>query len=96
MMMGVVYQAHIEHLQFKDVMIGTPIAGRSHADTEGLIGFFVNMLALRTRYRDDQSFRDLLLENKQTILAAFAHQHIPFETLVEQLQPERSQQHSPL
>ena len=79
-----------------DIVIGTPIAGRTHGDIEGLIGFFVNTLALRTRFDSDDSFVDLLAANKQTVLDAFTHQHIPFEMLVEQIQPERSRQHSPL
>lgn len=80
----------------RDVVIGTPIAGRTHTDSEPLIGFFVNMLALRTRFDDNDSFVQLLARNKQSILDAFSHQHIPFEVLVEQLQPERSMQHTPL
>ncbi|MEX0916344.1 MAG: amino acid adenylation domain-containing protein [Wenzhouxiangellaceae bacterium] len=80
----------------QDVVMGTPIAGRTHGDTENLIGFFVNTLALRTWVDGRESFADLLAANKQMIVDAFTHQHIPFEMLVEQLQPERSLQYSPL
>ncbi len=80
----------------QDVVMGTPIAGRTHTDTEQLIGFFVNMLALRNRFTDDASFADVLAAGKQTILDAFTHQHIPFEMLVEELKPERSLRHSPI
>ena len=80
----------------QDIVMGTPIAGRTHAATESLIGFFVNTLVLRTEVPPEQSFSDLLLQNRQSLLDAFSHQHIPFEMLVEALQPERSLSHSPL
>ncbi len=80
----------------RDIVMGTPIAGRTHGDTEALIGFFVNTLVLRSQFRDDPSFSQALAANKQAILDAFTHQHIPFEMLVEELQPERSLSHSPL
>ncbi len=79
-----------------DIVIGTPIAGRDHGDTEGLIGFFVNTLVLRTGIQAGQGFGDLLKANKQTILDAYTHQHIPFEMLVEELKPERSLSHGPI
>lgn len=80
----------------QDVVMGTPVAGRTHADTEALIGFFINTLPLRTQFDDDTSFAQLLADSKQTILNAFTHQQIPFEMLVEQLQPERSLRYSPV
>jgi len=80
----------------RDIVIGTPIAGRTHGDTEELIGFFVNTLALRTRFEPWERFVDVLTRNKQVILEAFSHEHLPFEMLVERLQPERNPQHHPL
>ena len=79
-----------------DVVLGTPIAGRNHREVEPLIGFFVNSLVLRTQVGLSDTFSTLLAKNKQTILEAFSHQHIPFEMLVEELNPDRSLSHSPL
>lgn len=79
-----------------DICIGSPIANRPHAQLENLIGFFVNTLVLRTRLNPEQGFKDLLQQVRQTCLDAYAHQDIPFETLVEQLNPTRSLGHSPL
>ncbi|MEW5251346.1 amino acid adenylation domain-containing protein [Microbulbifer sp. 2201CG32-9] len=80
----------------KDLAIGTPIANRTQRDTESLIGFFVNTLVMRCDLRDDPSFDTLLRRTRETALAGFAHQDIPFEQLVEKLSPERSLSHSPL
>jgi amino acid adenylation domain-containing protein len=79
-----------------DVVMGSPIAGREHRDLDPLIGFFVNTLVLRTRLSETQSFHAILEEAKQTALDAYAHQSIPFETLVEELKPERSLGHGAL
>ncbi|RKH75197.1 amino acid adenylation domain-containing protein, partial [Corallococcus sp. AB045] len=79
-----------------DVSVGSPIAGRTHAEAEGLIGFFVNTLVLRAHVRPEESFRQLLAQVKATTLAAYEHQHVPFEKLVEVLQPSRDLSRSPL
>ncbi|HYN21173.1 MAG TPA: amino acid adenylation domain-containing protein [Thermoanaerobaculia bacterium] len=80
-----------------DLVVGTPIANRTHPWLEGLIGFFVNTLALRSRLDNvDPSYRDLLRSTRTTALGAYAHQDLPFEKLVEELRVERSLRHSPL
>ncbi len=79
-----------------DIVVGTPIANRNLGEIEGLIGVFANTLALRTKLGGDPSFRELLERVKETALEAYAHQDMPFERLVEELQPDRSLSHSPL
>jgi non-ribosomal peptide synthetase component F len=79
-----------------EIVVGTPVAGREQAETEALIGFFVNTIVLRADLSGNPSFRDLLARLRQTTLAAYAHQAVPFEKLVEELQPQRSLSHAPL
>lgn len=79
-----------------DIVMGTPITGRMHRDFEALIGFFVNTLVLRTDLSGNPAFTELLAENKNRLLDAYTHQYIPFEMLVEALQPERRLNHNPL
>ncbi|NPC83010.1 non-ribosomal peptide synthase/polyketide synthase, partial [Pyxidicoccus fallax] len=79
-----------------DIVVGSPIAGRTRAETEGLIGFFVNTLVLRARVTPRASFLSLLQQVRETTLGAYEHQEVPFEKLVEELKPERSLSYSPL
>ena len=79
-----------------DIVTGTPIAGRTRTEVEGLIGVFVNTLALRTDFSGNPTWQELLSRVRETALSAYVHQEIPFEKLVEELQPERNLRHSPL
>ncbi|MEQ1803697.1 MAG: condensation domain-containing protein [Gammaproteobacteria bacterium] len=79
-----------------DIVVGTPVAGRSHRELEALIGFFVNTLVLRTSLAGDPTFRELLGRVRHGTLQAFDNGDVPFEKLVEELRPVRSLAHSPL
>ncbi|NOY60224.1 MAG: AMP-binding protein, partial [Calditrichaeota bacterium] len=80
----------------KDVAVGVPIANRTHAEIEPLIGFFVNTLVMRSIVDAQQSFCEFLQGVKETAYGAYAHQDLPFEMLVEQLNPERNMSVTPL
>ncbi|HEX3126552.1 MAG TPA: amino acid adenylation domain-containing protein, partial [Thermoanaerobaculia bacterium] len=80
----------------EDVVVGTPVANRTRVELEGLIGFFVNTLALRGRISEGMTWRDLLERAREAALGAYAHQDLPFERLVEELGGARSLAHSPI
>ncbi|HEU4833564.1 MAG TPA: amino acid adenylation domain-containing protein [Pyrinomonadaceae bacterium] len=79
-----------------DIVVGADVANRNRAETENLIGFFVNMLVLRTNLSGNPTFNELLRRVREVCLEAYAHQDLPFEKLVEELQPERSLSYAPL
>ena len=79
----------------EDICIGSPIANRNRKETEAMLGFFINTLVLREHIAGHLSFNELLKNTKKMTLDAYAHQDIPFETLVEELKPERDMSHSP-
>ncbi len=80
----------------EDIAVGSPIANRNQTETENLIGFFVNTIVLRTDVSGNPSFRELLHRVRECTLSAYAHQDLPFEYLVEKLQPERNLNHNPI
>ncbi|MEM7583893.1 MAG: amino acid adenylation domain-containing protein [Acidobacteriota bacterium] len=97
MMLLAAFQALLaRHTGNDDVVVGSPIANRDRSEVEGLIGFFVNTLVLRARLTPQITFRKLLAQVRETVVGAFDHQHLPFEKLVEELQPERSRHQNPL
>src|SRR5262249_55270038 len=79
-----------------DLVVGSPIANRQRAEVEGLIGFFVNTLALRADLSGSPGFTAHLARVQEVTLRAYAHQHVPLENLAQELSPERSLGHSPL
>lgn len=84
------------HTGEEDIVVGTPIAGRSMPETESLIGLFINTLALRSSLAGNPSFTKLLDRVKESALGAYAHQDLPFARLVKELHPERTLDHNPL
>ena len=80
----------------REVMIGTPVAARNRVESEGLIGFFVNTLVVRAELGGDPTGSELVGRVRQVCLEAYAHQEVPFERLVEELQVERTLSHAPL
>ena len=84
------------YTQQEDIIVGTPIANRNRGEIEGLIGFFINTLALRTNLSRNPTFREILQQVREVTLDAYAHQDLPFERLVEELQIKRDLTHNPL
>ena len=80
----------------KDLCVGSPIANRDQGETEGLIGFFVNVLAMRTKFYDNPTFRQLLQRVRLVAMDAYAHQALPFERIVEELKIPRDVSYNPL
>lgn len=97
MVLTAVFEVLLYHYSKQDdFAIGTPIANRNRVETEALIGFFINTLVIRADLQDMPTVKTLLQKVRATLLEAYAHQDVPFETLVEKLDPERSMSHSPL
>jgi amino acid adenylation domain-containing protein len=80
----------------EDILVGSPIAGRNHAELEGLIGLFLNTLTLRTDLSGAPSFNELVKRIREVTLGAYTHQDLPFEKLLEELQPKRDLSRTPL
>jgi aryl carrier-like protein len=80
----------------EDLIVGAPVANRHRPELDGVIGFFLNLLPLRLRPRPDRTFRDLLSETRETAVGAFAHQEVPFERLVDELDLDRDLSRHPL
>lgn len=79
-----------------DILVGTPVAGRSRVELEPMIGFFVNMIPIRTNFSGNPTFRELVHQVRDAALAAYTHQELPFDKLVEELQPRRSPGRNPI
>ncbi len=79
-----------------DIAVGTDVANRNRAETEGLIGFFINQLVLRTSLSGNPSFREVLQKVKEVTLGAYVHQDLPFDRLLMELNPERDLSRTPL
>ncbi|PNB52838.1 hypothetical protein C1X64_34635, partial [Pseudomonas sp. GW456-E7] len=79
-----------------DIIVGTPSAGRNHSDTEGIVGMFVNTLAIRSEVKQDETFTRFIMRVRKQVLDAFSHQDYPFEWLVEDLNIPRDVSRHPL
>jgi hypothetical protein len=86
----------IHHSNQPDVVIGTDVAGRSDVRTEDLVGFFVNLLALRTDLSGNPTFQTCISRARETALGAYSHQEVPFDRVVEELRPKRTRAYYPL
>ena len=86
----------VRYTSQEDVIIGSPVAGRERTETHGLIGCFVNTLALRTNCSGDPSFLGLMQRVRETCLGAYSHQDAPFERVVEVVQPKRDMSRTPI
>ncbi len=80
----------------RDLEVGTPMTNRTRAETEGIVGFFINTLVLRAQIADDMPFEALLAQVREVCLGAYAHQDLPFERLVHELSPQRDLSRTPL
>ena len=89
---GVVWRQTHQH----EFLVGAPVAGRPWVEAEGLIGCFANLLPMRADLRGDPTFRELLERVRRTTLGALSHSHLPFEMIVQALQPARDLSHPPL
>ena len=85
-----------QYSQREDIMVGTDLANRTQVATETLIGFFVNLLPIRSKVNPHETFRSFLKSVRDTTLDAYAHQDVPFEKLVQELRPQRNRSHTPL
>src|SRR5690606_23023552 len=79
-----------------DVPVGTMVSGRARPELQGLVGYCINSLVIRSRWEGDPAFADLLQETRNTVMDAFDHQEVPFAQLVDELQPERDLSRTPL
>ncbi|EEF60006.1 non-ribosomal peptide synthetase [Pedosphaera parvula] len=80
----------------EDIVVGSPIANRNRVEIEGLIGYFLNTLVLRTKLSGNPTFREVMSQVREVSLAAYANQDVPYEKLVEELHPARDQSHNPV
>ena len=85
-----------KHAGQQDIAVGTAVANRNRSEIEGLVGFFVNTLVMRTQLEPDSTFAQLLQQIRRVALDAYQHQDVPFERLVDELQPERDLSRSAL
>lgn len=95
-LLGAFFTLLHRHTGLDDIVVGSPIAARTRVEVEGLVGFFVNTLVLRADLSGDPTFRELLGRVRDLASAAYAHQDLPFEVLVDHLRPERGLSHNPV